>query len=79
VSRVSMKAKIILMGCGAAVVAVMPYTWPLFSPHHYALYHSFHSLDNMIWAALLDFVVIGVLAGLFFFYLEKIAVDRRVI
>jgi Sulfatase len=75
-----MKAKTILMGCGAAVVAVMPYTWPLFSPHHYALYHSLHSLDNMIWAALLDFIVIGVLAALFFYYLERRrGIDRSVI
>jgi hypothetical protein len=58
------------MGCGAAVVAVMPDTWPLFSPHQFALYHSLHSLDNLIWAALLDFTVIGVLAALFFFYLK---------
>ena len=75
-----MKAKAILMGCGAAVVAVMPYMWPLFSPHHYALYHSRHSLDNMIWAALLDFIVIGVLAALFFSYLDRRGgIDRSVI
>jgi Sulfatase len=75
-----MKARTILIGCGAAVVVVMPYTWPLFSPHHYALYHSLHSLDNMIWAALLDFIVIGVLAALFLFYLERRGgVDRSVI
>jgi hypothetical protein len=75
-----MKTKSILMGCGAAVVAVMPYTWPLFSPHHYALYHSLHSLDNMIWAALLDFIVIGVLAALFFYYWKRRGrIDRSVI
>jgi hypothetical protein len=75
-----MKARTILMGCGAAVVAVMPYTWPLFSPYHYALYHSLHSLDSLIWAALLDFTVIGVLAALFFVYLERRGgIDRSVI
>jgi hypothetical protein len=75
-----MKAKTILIGSGAAVVAVMPSTWPFFSLHHYALYHGFHSLDNMIWAALFDFIVIGVLAALFFYYLERRGgIDRSVI
>ena len=49
----------------------MPYAWPLFSPYHYALYHSLHPLDSIIWGALLDFTVISLLAALFFFYLEK--------
>jgi hypothetical protein len=66
-----MKDRTILTGCGAGVVVVMPYMWPLFSPYHYALYHSLHSLDSMIWGALVDFVVISVLAALFFFYFEK--------
>ena len=68
------------MGCGAGVVAVMPYMWPLFSPYHYALYHSLHSLDSIIWAVLLDFIVVSMLAALFFFYLERRrAMDRSVI
>jgi len=66
-----MKAGTILTGCGAGVVATLPYMWPLFSPYHYARYRSFHSLDSMIWGALIDLMVVSALAALLFFYLER--------
>jgi Sulfatase len=75
-----MKIRTMLIGCGAGVAAVMPYMWPLFSPYRYALYHSLHPLDSIIWAALLDFIVVSVLAALFFFYLERRgSIDRSLI
>jgi Sulfatase len=66
-----MKARTILTGCGVSVVTTMPYIWPLLSPYRLAFYHSLHYLSNIIWAVLLDFVVISVLATLFFYYFEK--------
>jgi hypothetical protein len=66
-----MKARTILTGCGVGVVATMPYIWPLLSPYRFAFYHSLHYLSSIIWAALIDFVLISVLATLFFYYFEK--------
>ena len=66
-----MKARTILTGCGVGVVVTLPYVWPLLSPYRFAFYHSFHSLDPIIWGALIDFVVVSVLATGFFFYFEK--------
>ena len=47
------------------------YMWPLLSPYRFAFYHSFHPLSSIIWGALIDFVVVSVLATVFFFYFEK--------
>jgi Sulfatase len=66
-----MKARTILTGCGVGVVVTLPYVWPLLSPYRFVFYHSFHSLDSIIWGALIDFVVVSVLATGFFFYFEK--------
>ena len=66
-----MKARTILTGCGVGVVVMMPYLWPILSPYRFAFYHSFHSLRPIIWAVLIDFVVVSVLATVFFFYFEK--------
>jgi Sulfatase len=66
-----MKARTILTGCGVGVVVTLPYLWPLLSPYRFVFYHSFHSLDSIIWGALIDFVVVSVLATGFFFYFEK--------
>jgi hypothetical protein len=58
----------------------MPYMWPLLSPYRYALYHSFHPLSSIIWAMLLDLIVISGLAALLFFYLERRgSMDRSLI
>ena len=66
-----MKARTILTGCGVGVVATIPYMSPLLSPYRFAFYHSLHSLSSVIWGALIDFIVISVLATVFFFYFEK--------
>jgi hypothetical protein len=66
-----MKARTILTGCGVGVISTMPYIWPLLSPYRFAFYHSLHYLSSIIWAALIDFVVISVLATAFFIYFEK--------
>jgi hypothetical protein len=66
-----MKAATILTGCGVGVVLTMPYFWPLLSPYRFAFYHSFHSMSPIIWGALIDFVVVSLLATAFFFYFEK--------
>jgi hypothetical protein len=66
-----MKAKQILTGCGVGVVVMMPYLWPFLSPYRSAFYHSRYDLSSIIWGLLLDFVVISVLATLFFHYFEK--------
>ena len=66
-----MKARTILTGCGVGVVVMMPYLWPILSPYRFAFYHSYHPLRPIIWAALIDFIVVSVLATVFFFYFEK--------
>jgi hypothetical protein len=68
------------MGCGAAVVAVMPYMWPFLSPYRYAFYRSSQPLDNILWALLLDFLVVSVVAASFFFYLQRRGtIDRSLV
>src|ERR1700722_20267248 len=66
-----MKARTILTRCGVGAAEMIPYLWPSLSPYRYAFYHSSHPLPSIIWAALIDFIVVSVLATVFFFYFEK--------
>jgi Sulfatase len=65
-----MKVRTILEGCGAGIVFMFPTIWPQLSPVRITLYHSMLPINGVIWAILIDLVMISLLAAFLFAWLE---------
>ena len=66
-----MNLKTIVQGFGAAILVLLLRVWPLLSPRHSAVYHSFLPMQSVVWGILIDVVVVTLLAALLFAFLEK--------
>jgi hypothetical protein len=69
--REDMSSKTIMQGFGAAIVILLLRVWPLLSPHHSLIYHSFLPVDSLIWGVLISLGTLSLLAALLFAYLKK--------
>lgn len=66
-----MNLKTIAQGFGAAVLICLLKIWPLISPHHSVLYHSFLPMQNLVWGVFIDLTAVTLLAALLFYYLGR--------
>jgi hypothetical protein len=66
-----MNSKTIVQGFGAAILISLLRVWPLLSPRHSLIYHSFLPIDSLVWGFLINLGIISLLAALLFGYLEK--------
>ena len=66
-----MSSKTIMQGFGAAIIILLLRMWPLLSPHHSLVYHSFLPIDSLIWGMLISLGTLSLLAALLFAYLKK--------
>ena len=72
-----MKARTVLAGWGAGILVSFQSIWPQLSPSHNAAYHSHLPNETVIWAVLIDWAVVSLLAMLLFGYVEGNASGSR--
>ncbi len=66
-----MKLRTIAQGFGVAILLLLLRVWPILSPRHSAVYHSFLPMQSLVWGILIDVVVVTLFAALLFAFLEK--------
>jgi Sulfatase len=66
-----MNKKTLVQGFGAAILIMLLRVWPLISPRHSLIYHSFLPVHSVVWGILIDLAAISLLLALLFGFLQK--------
>jgi hypothetical protein len=74
-----MNSKTIVQAFGAAILIMLLRLWPLISPRHSLIYHSFLPIHSVVWGILIDLAAISLLLALLFAFLQKTESGPRTI